>query len=64
MSLVELERFYTPVEADLARLRLANAGIESVIFDGESLYVGAVTGIRLMVAEEDESEAREVLEAT
>jgi hypothetical protein len=62
MSLVELERFYTPVEADLARLRLAAAGIESIVFDSSAHYVSAVTGVRLMVDEADEAGARRVLE--
>ena len=62
MSLVELKRFYTPVEAELARLRLASEGIESIIFDSESLYVGGVTGIRLMVDEADKDEAERLLE--
>jgi hypothetical protein len=61
MSLVELERFFSPVEAELARLRLEAAGIESVIFDASAHYVSAVTGVRLMVDEYDESRARRVL---
>lgn len=62
MSLVELHRFYSPVEADLARLHLASAGIHSVVFDSDTLYVGIATGVRLMVDEEDEAEARAVLD--
>jgi len=61
MSLVELERFYSQVEAELARLRLEAAGIESVIFDSSAHYVSAVTGVRLMVDEYDESRARRML---
>ena len=62
MSLVELKRYYNPVEVELARLRLANEGIESVVFDGESAsYVGVATGIRLMVREDDKAEAEKVL---
>ena len=61
MSLVELERFFSPVEAELARLRLEAAGIESVIFDASAHYVSAVTGVRLMVDEDDELRARRVL---
>jgi len=61
MSLVELERFYSQVEAELARLRLEAAGIESVIFDSSAAYVSSVTGVRLMVDEYDESRARRVL---
>lgn len=61
MSLVELERFQTPVEAELARLRLDAAGIASFIFDAETLYASVATGVRLMVDEDDEVEARRVL---
>ena len=62
MSLVELERFYSPVEAELARLRLEAAGIPSIIFDAETLYASVATGVRLMVDREDEAQARAVLE--
>lgn len=61
MALVEVHRFQTPVEADLARLHLANAGIESFVFDGANLYAGIATGIRLMVDEEDLADAEKVL---
>ena len=62
MSLVELERFQTPVEADLARLRLEAAGIMSVVFDSDTLYASVATGVRLMVDEEDEARARRLLD--
>ena len=62
MSLVELERFQTPVEADLARLRLEAAGIMSVVFDADTLYASVATGVRLMVDEEDEARARRLLD--
>lgn len=62
MSLVELKRFYSPVEVELARLRLANEGIDSVVFDAEvASYVGGATGIRLMVHEDDKAEAERLL---
>lgn len=61
MSLVELERFYTPIQAELARLRLEAAGIGSVVFDASTTYVNAATGVRLMVDEDDEVRARRVL---
>ena len=61
MSLVELERFQTPVEADLARLRLEAAGIMSVVFDADTLYASVATGVRLMVDAEDEAQARRLL---
>ena len=62
MSLVELERFQTPVEADLARLRLEAAGIPSFIFDSDTLYASVATGVRLMVDEDDKARARRVLD--
>ena len=62
MSLVELKRFYSPVEVELARLRLASEGIDSIVFDGEvATYVGGATGIRLMVLEEDKDDAERLL---
>ena len=62
MSLVELERFRTPVEADLARLRLEAAGIMSVVFDSDTLYASVATGVRLMVDEDDKARARRILD--
>jgi hypothetical protein len=62
MALVELHRFYSAIEAELARLRLASEGIESLIFDSESVYVAVATGVRLMVDERDRKEAEEILE--
>lgn len=61
MSLVELERFYSSVEADLARLRLEAAGIPSIVFDADTLYASVATGVRLMVDEDDEAQARRLL---
>jgi len=61
MPLVELHRFSNPVEAELARLRLGAAGIESVIFDVGAYQSGLYIGIRLMVDDEDEAEAKRVL---
>jgi len=62
VSLVELERFQTPVEADLARLRLEAAGIMSIVFDSDTLYASVATGVRLMVDAEDEARARRLLD--
>lgn len=63
MALVELHRFYSPIEAELARVRLATDGVESFIFDAMTLYVGVATGIRLMVDEDDKDEALRLLAA-
>ena len=65
MALVELARFAQPVEAQIARARLAAEGIESVLFVAglSSLGIGALTPTRLMVAEEDFADAERALEA-
>jgi hypothetical protein len=62
VSLVELHRFQTPVEAELARLRLEAAGIPSIVFDAETLYASVATGVRLMVDEQDRLDAEQILE--
>lgn len=66
MSLVELARYGTRVEADLARLELDAEGIEAVIFDAEANSFfggGGLIGVRLMVLEEEKEEAAEILAA-
>ena len=66
MSLVELARFGTRVEADLARLALDSEGIDAVIFDAEANSFfggGGLIGVRLMVLDEDLDEAAEILKA-
>ncbi|HET9397653.1 MAG TPA: DUF2007 domain-containing protein [Sphingomicrobium sp.] len=64
MSLVELARYGTRVEADLARLALGAEGIEAVIFDAEANSFfggGGLIGVRLMVLEEELDEASAIL---
>ena len=66
MSLVELARYGTRVEADLARLALHAEGIEAIIFDAEANSFfggGGLIGVRLMVLEEEQAEAAAVLAA-
>ncbi|HEU0311268.1 MAG TPA: DUF2007 domain-containing protein [Sphingomicrobium sp.] len=66
MSLVELARYGTRVEADLARLALDAEGIDAVIFDAEANSFfggGGLIGVRLMVLEEEYDQAAEILEA-
>ncbi|MCY7397794.1 MAG: DUF2007 domain-containing protein [Sphingomonas bacterium] len=65
MSLVELARFGTRVEADLARLALADNYIEAVIFDAEANSFfggGGLIAVRLMVLDEDAEAAAAILE--
>jgi hypothetical protein len=66
LSLVELARYGTRVEADLARLALDAEGIDAIIFDAEANSFfggGGLIGVRLMVLEEDLDEAAEILKA-
>lgn len=54
-GLVELARFQSRVEADLARLRLQADGIEAVLFDTQtnSIGWGPMMPVRLMVLDRD-----------
>ncbi|MBB3764746.1 putative signal transducing protein [Sphingomicrobium lutaoense] len=64
MSLAELARFGTKVEADLAGHKLDAEGIDHVILDGgmNNVFGGAgLIAVRLMVLEEDLTRAREAL---
>ncbi len=63
MALVELARFQTKVEADLARLLLEAEGMHPVLFDEGMNYIGLVSimPIRLMVHEEEFVEAAGIL---
>ena len=63
MALVELAVFNDALIAEIARSRLAADGIEAVLFDAglSSLGLGAMTPVRLMVAEEDREAARRIL---
>lgn len=66
MSLVELARYGTRIEADLARLALDAEGIEAVIFDAETNSFfggGGLIGVRLMVLEEEAEDASRILAA-
>ena len=66
MSLVELARYGTRVEAELARLALDAEGIDAVIFDAETNNFfggGGLISVRLMVLEEEYDEAVELLKA-
>jgi len=66
MSLVELGRYPTRVDAELARLALGAEGIDAVILDAEANSFfggGGLIWVRLMVIEEDLDEARTLLAA-
>lgn len=63
MSLVELARYGNSFEAGAAQSALADAEIESYLFDMEmaAFAFGALISIRLMVLDEDFEAARKVL---
>jgi hypothetical protein len=64
MALVELARYQTKVEADLARLLLEAEGFGPVLFDENMNYIGlgSIMPIRLMVVEEEYIDAAAVLD--
>jgi hypothetical protein len=59
MALIELARFQTKVEADLARLLLEAEGLHVMLFDEGMNYIGlgSIMPIRLMVLDEEFDEA-------
>ena len=64
MSLVELARYGTRVEADLACLALEAEGIDALIFDAEANSFfggGGLISVRLMVLDEDLDDATAIL---
>jgi hypothetical protein len=63
MALVCIETLFSPVEAEIARAALEAAGIGAVLFDSgiASLIGPGVSGIRLMVTDDDEVQARAAL---
>ena len=65
MSLVTLETIFSPIEAEVKRATLEAAGIEAVLFDAgiASLIGSGLSGVRLMVLDEDEDAARALLGA-
>lgn len=66
MSLVTLRSYRDPIEADVARAHLEDAGIASVVFDDhlitmQWLYSTAVGGAKLEVEAADVVRAKEIL---
>jgi hypothetical protein len=64
MPLVCVETFFSPVEAEIVRAKLAAGGIDAILFDAgiASLIGPGLSGIRLMVLDEDEASARLLLD--
>jgi hypothetical protein len=65
-DVVEAARFYSRIDADLARLYLESSGVEAVLFDtGHNSLYGSLGGlfmpVRLMVLAEDLGEAERLL---
>ena len=65
MALVTLRTVFDPMEAEIMRMRLEAGGIEAVVFDAGivSLIGSGLSGVRLMVFDEDEGAARVLLGA-
>jgi hypothetical protein len=66
VSLVELKRYFSFVEAEVARLNLQSYGLHAVVFDAglnSSEGGGIATAVRLMVLEDDFEEAASILAA-
>ena len=65
MPLVTLETLFDPMAAEIMRMRLEAGGIEAVVFDAgiASLIGPGLSGVRLMVLDEDEVAARALLGA-
>ncbi|MEA3046994.1 MAG: hypothetical protein QOJ53_1326 [Sphingomonadales bacterium] len=64
MALVEAARFYTGIEASMAKGRLEAEGIVAILFDTEMNWGGmdlGVVPVRLMVDDDDLAAARRVL---
>ena len=63
MPLVTLETVFDRTEAEIMRMRLETGGIQAVIFDAGivSLIGPGLSGVRLMVLDEDEEAARALL---
>ncbi len=64
MSLVELARYYTAIEGEVARLLLGSHEIHAVVFDsGLNIAQGGgpIAAVRLMVLDEDYDKARAIL---
>jgi hypothetical protein len=63
MPLVTLETVFDPIAAEIMRMRLETGGIGAVLFDAgiASLIGSGLSGVRLMVLDEDEAAARALL---
>jgi len=62
-GLVEAARFTWAYQAELFRIYLEQNGVEAVVFDTQSsgYSEGAITGVRVMVLDEDLADAQQLL---
>ncbi len=65
MALVVVETLFDRVAGEIARGRLETAGIDAVLFDAgiASIIGSGLSGVRLMVDEDDAAAARALLAA-
>lgn len=63
MPLITLETVFDPMAAEMMRMRLEAGGIDAVLFDAgiASLIGSGLSGVRVMVLDADEAEARHLL---
>lgn len=62
MDLVEVDRVFDSVGAEIVRGFLQSEGIDAVLFDsGLASLLGGISGVRVMVAPEDAAAARALL---
>jgi len=63
VALVQVARLDSRMAAEIVRGRLQSEGIPAMLFDDglASLGIGSLTPVRLMVDEEDEAQARDLL---
>ena len=61
--MVEVGRYLTMVEADLARLLLGSHGIEALVLDSQmnNFYGGVAMPVRLVVDDDDQADALTIL---
>jgi hypothetical protein len=66
-DMVILRKYTMLMQAELAKLELSSCGINAIILDENigsiAPHLTLLNGVRLAVAEEDEQEAEEVLDA-
>ena len=62
-GLVEAARFNWAYQADLFRIFLEQHGVEAIVFDAQNAGYsdGAITGVRVMVLDDDLAEAKKLL---